>query len=480
MSMVSPREFAIPAHAAVRASMLLSVVVFLILMGFGLAMRASQADMLPLDPAWFYELMTAHGVLMVGTAGFSGAAIMWHFLGRHVRLGAWAYWGHMACFLVGVACILVAVFGLGFAGAWTFLYPLPAHSAGVWDSQAAAVYLIGLLLVGIGFLILMAECGRAIMMREGSFGHAMCWPLLFRNAEQHVPPAILAATTTIIFNFIATVTGAAVILISLVNLADPSFEIDPLLGKNMIYFFGHTFINASIYMAVIAVYEIIPDYTGRPWKTTRVLAASWNALLFMVMVVYPHHLQQDTVMPAWLLVMGQVVSYANGIPLLAVTAFSLLVYICGSNMRWDLPSALLVTGVCGWSLGAVPAIADGLISVNRLMHNTQWVPGHFHTYLLLGEVAMAFGFAAWLARSHERLSFTWTARGGFALYLVGGIGFVLMFLIAGAFSVPRRWAVHLAAWWPLDRIATAFAVLTITGIGVMLMPLAPRLIRPRR
>ena len=39
-------------------------------------------------------------------------------------------------------------------------------------------------------------------------------------------------------------------------------QVDALLAKNMIYFFGHVFINASIYMAVTAVYEIIPEYTG--------------------------------------------------------------------------------------------------------------------------------------------------------------------------------------------------------------------------
>jgi cytochrome c oxidase subunit 1 len=35
-----------------------------------------------------------------------------------------------------------------------------------------------------------------------------------------------------------------------------------------------------------------------------------------------------------------------------------------------------------------------MVSVNKLMHNTPWVPGHFNIYLLLGEVAAAFGSAA--------------------------------------------------------------------------------------
>ncbi len=77
------------------------------------------------------------------------------------------------------------------------------------------------------------------------------------------------------------------IVISLINIYEPAFAIDPLLAKNMIYFFGHIFINASIYMAVIAVYEIIPEYTGRPWKTSRVFVAAWSAVLLFVMAVYP-------------------------------------------------------------------------------------------------------------------------------------------------------------------------------------------------
>ncbi len=107
-------------------------------------------------------------------------------------------------------------------------------------------------------------------------------------------------------------------------------------------FFGHIFINASIYMAAIAVYEIIPDYTGRCWKTTRLFVIAWLSVLLFVMTVYPHHLLQDMVMPGWMLVMGQIVSYLSGIPLLAVTAFSLCLYLRGSGMRWDLASALLV------------------------------------------------------------------------------------------------------------------------------------------
>ena len=168
-------------------------------------------------------------------------------------------------------------------------------------------------------------------------------------------------------------------------------------------------------------------------------------------------------MPGWALVIGQVISYAAGLPVIAVTAFSLLVYVNRSGMRWDLTSALLVTGVFGWAAGIIPAIVDAIVVVNRVMHNTLWVPGHFHFYLLIGEIAMAFGFMAWLTRAKPFEELSGASYWAFLAYLVGGIGLAVMFLIGGATSVPRRWAVHLPEWVMQDRIGSIFAVISILG-----------------
>ncbi len=53
----------------------------------------------------------------------------------------------------------------------------------------------------------------------------------------------------------------------------------------------------------------------------------------------------------------------------------------------------------------------------------------------------------------------------FTAYLAGGAGFTLMFLISGALSVPRRWAVHAPDWFLQNLIATFFALLVIFGAG---------------
>lgn len=454
-----------PQAGAVKFTMILVGIVLILMMSLGLIMRLNQSGFIEIDPALFYQILTAHGAGMVGTAALIGAAIMWYFMGRYVPLVRAVYPVFLGLFLLGVALILGAIFVGGYAGAWTFLYPLPAMSGGLWGNGAATVFLFGYLSIGVGFLLMHLEVGRQLVHAYGGVSGALGWPLIFGTGKpESAPPAsVIAAMASTIFNVVGIVVGAAVLVASIVNLVFPGFAVDALLAKNMIYTFGHIFINAAIYMAVIAVYEIVPEYTGKPWKASRIFAISWSLILLFVIIVYPHHLLQDVAMPGWALVVGQVVSYLSGVPLLAVTTFSLLVYLRAGPVRWDLASSLLVLGVAGWTIGSVPAVIDGMIVVNRVMHNTQWVPGHFHMYLLLGVVAMAFGFMAWLVREARETGFSGADRLGMGGFLLGGAGFTLTFLVSGAMSIPRRWAVHLPEWRPEAIVASGFAVLTILG-----------------
>ncbi len=158
---------------AVRITMAASIVVFLLMMLLGLVMRMAQGALVDVSPALFYQVMTAHGAGMVGAAGLAGAAIMWHFLNRYVRPSVSVYWLFLALFLIGVALILAGIFVGGFAGAWTFLYPLPARSGAVWGPHAALAFIAGLLLVGVGFLLFYIDAARAIVGRYRSVSDAL-------------------------------------------------------------------------------------------------------------------------------------------------------------------------------------------------------------------------------------------------------------------------------------------------------------------
>ena len=451
------------AQTAAFAYVAAAGLVLLLMMLLGLAMRLAQAQWLSLDSSLFYVLMTMHGAGMVGVGGLGGVAIMWYFVRQYVPVSTPIFLTNLVLFTIGALCILGAGFIGGFAAGWTFLFPLPAISGFQWSAAAAAAYLVGLLVIGVGFLLFYLDVARAIIGVYRGLGNALGikQALGLAPATDGPPAAVTASTMVLIVNIIGLVFGAAVLALSLVNLYVPSFALDALAIKNMIYFFGHVFINATIYMAIIAVYELLPVYTQRPWNTNRVFYLGWIGSTLMVLTAYPHHLLMDFVMPTWILIAGQIISWCSGLPVALITAFGALTNVYRSGIRWDTISGLLFAGVMGWIVGGIPAIVDATIPINGLMHNTMWVPGHFHTYLL-GMMAMLLGFATFITRGR-------TASGlgggpiGFWLYLFGSAIFVLAFLAGGSAGVPRRYAVHLPGWLPYDRVGALGAVMIVAG-----------------
>lgn len=473
---LTTRNLSAAARNSVAAYLVTAASVVLLMMVFGLLMRLTQAELIPLQADIFYQLMTLHGVGMVGVAALAGAAIMWYFLSQYVKLSTGIFLANLALFLAGVAMLLGSVFFGKFAGAWTVLHPLPALSMGVWGKNAAALFLGGVLVIGTGFLLMYLDVARAIIAEYGNLGRALGWPQLFgRQGEYGPPPAVVASTMVLIVNTLGLIAGASIAVMMIINLYWPDFAIDALLAKNMIYFFGHVFINATIYMAVIAVYAILPHYTQRPWKSNRVFLAAWNASTLMVMIIYPHHLLMDFSMPTWMLIMGQVISYFNGLPVLVVTAYGALMIVYRSGIRWDMASGFLLLSMFGWTAGVIPAIVDGTIVVNHVMHNTLWVPGHFHTYLLLGMIPMVFGFMYFLAKPAGETRTSLLDQAGFWLYACATLGFTFAFLLSGSASVPRRYAVHFPEWLPYDRAASLFAALLISAVLVFVARFFSRL-----
>jgi cytochrome c oxidase subunit 1 len=347
---------------------------------------------------------------------------------------------------------------------------------GVWGPHAAAAFVGGLVFIGVGFLLFYLDCAIAILRRYGSFWKALGLDQLFRSGpvDTSLPPTVVASTMVVIIQVLGILAGAVVLVMSLVNIYVPSVTFDPLLMKNLIFFFGHVFINATIYMAVIGVYEIVPRYTGRPWTINRPFLASWLAVTLIVMAVYPHHLLMDYAMPKWMMVVGQVLSYLSGIPILLVTAYGALANIHRSGLEWDLPLRLIIFSLFGWAAGVIPAIIDGVIRVNLVMHNTQWVPGHFHFYLMLGLIPMLLGTMLYVC-TREKWTESALDRASFWTYGVAGAVFCFVFLAAGWQGVPRRFAVHDGAWLGYAQIGTVAAVLMLVAAVLLCVRLLGRL-----
>jgi len=453
-----------------------ALLVFVLMMLLGLTMRMGQSTWLDVPPDVFYQVMTAHGAGMVGTIGLASSVVMWFFLRKYVRLSLSIFAANYALFMLGALAILGSVFIGHYAGAWTFLYPLPVHSMGLWSLNAAALFMLGYLLIGVGFLLFYLDAMLAIIRVYGNLGRALGLQWLFGGEiDKSHPKTVVASTMVAITNSIGILAGAVVLVMCLINIYFPSVGLNALLVKNLTFLFGHMFINASIYMGVIAVYELLPRYSGRPYPISRAFLWSWASSLIMVLIVYPHHLMMDYVMPHWMLVMGQIISYCAGLPVFTVTVYGALTNVYRSGMRWSMPAKLLMLSMFGWAAGIVPAIIDGTISVNRLMHNTQWVPGHFHFYLLLGVLPMVLALMYHVigerkpSRASDKLTFP--------LYVFGGLVFVFAFLAAGHMSTPRRFAMHLPEWLPYDRMGAIGAALAIAAMLMFTVQIVVGLLR---
>lgn len=308
------------------------------------------------------------------------------------------------------------------------------------------------------------------ILKKYPITRALAWQHFERNPSFETPPFILITVITLIG--VITCLLAAVLLLGLFfaeYFSSGTFVNDPLLMKNLTYFFGHTIANEMLYLGLATLYELLPEVSGRPkWKTSWYVALAWNCTLVFILTAFFHHMYMDFVQPEGFQIVGQLASYLASLPAVAVTVFSTLTLIYRNPIRWSLTNTLYFMGVAGWVIGGLGAVIDATIVNNFVLHNTLWVPAHFHTYNAMGNVLFSLAFFNWAANGFTGSTESSKAnRLKIALLLIGGTGFLLMFYLGGAYSIPRRFNIYpgefsLAA--PFAWIAAIFATVYLVAI----------------
>lgn len=441
------------------------LVLFVILALTGITMRMAQAEWINLEPTWFYRLMTLHGAGMFVAVLMSMMGCVFYALSPLVKISrasmAWSY----LLVLGGAVLVIIAVFFGGFAGGWTFLFPLPFLSQGGWATWTALTFLAGLILVSLGWGVFFYEMMQLVTARFGSIWKASGLSYLFGKSDTPPPASIVGVTVVSFVALTVNMVGAAIVIASLVYGLDNETKLDMLWAKNTTYSFGHTIMNLLIYMAAVLLYAVVPRYTGRAWKATKPFVSAWMLSLFAVSAAYTHHLYMDFVNPGWAHALGQIASSLAAIPVAVITVYTALLLTWGSRYRWTLASALIYLGFAGWLTGGIAAVADSLIAVNARFHNTVWVPAHFHSYLLLGVMLWAIAFVVHLLeRSAGRPVNPGMAKLITAMIILGGYTLVGMWYISGALGTPRRWALQPDGAQIPSAIASVGAIVLVLGV----------------
>ncbi len=429
-----------------------ALAVFLLMAGLGITMRLAQGELVRLSSATFYALMTMHGLGMAGALFSAGIAMLWYLASRHAAPSRTAMWVGYTLFTAGAAVLLVATLVGKFGAGWYALYPLPFLRA-TWPGWATGSAIVALMLMGLGWLVAQLDILRSLAAAHG-VTRMFAWNLWRAPAGTPVPAAVLIAAVSATAGILGTIAGAATLMAYLFKWFAPATEFDPLLLKNSMFLFGHTIVNVAMYCGIGVVYELMPRFTGRPWKVSRTVAAAWNATLVFILFAYFHHLYMDFAQPLALQIFGQIASYGSAVPATAVTVLGLGGQLHRAGLRWSFVPAAFTLGFLGWVLGGITAVVDSTIAVNLVFHNTLWVPAHFHTYFLVGYVFILLGFVYLLLEARaERL-----ARAALAVMTVAGYAFVLMFFLGGMRSVPRRFSGYQSIPYPdLAERATVLA-----------------------
>lgn len=447
------------------------LVLFPILLILGGWMRSAQGGLVGGESATrFYSVMTLHGVGMVGLWFVSAMAGVAFCIGRYVRVSPTVNWIAWVGTLVGVVLLLTATLVGRFGAGWYFLYPLPFQPLGGWPGWSTAVFFASLGVLGVTWTVWCLDIVRAIAVRY-PLSSAMGWDLIRgREAKSEVPPLVLITLVSVIAVLVGLLSAVVLLILNLVESLGGGAN-DALLMKNLTFLFGHLLVNITLYLGVALVYELLPFYSGRPWKNSRLVAIAWNAVLLLVIFAYFHHLYMDFVQLRWMQVVGQLSSYMVSMPAAAVSILGGLANVYRARMRWTLASSLMFLGLLGWTIGGIGAVIDSTVAVNAVFHNTLWVPAHFHTYFLMGVTLMVLGASYHLVEQLSDLQEGGknALRAVLWLFGVGGFGFLLTFYLSGADSVPRRYASYpqeVAVGVSLAKLSVVFVALFLVGLLV--------------
>jgi cytochrome c oxidase subunit 1 len=418
----------------------------------------------------YYQGLTLHGVLnaLVFTTffiiGFFTYAIS-RSLEREQKY-PWIHW--LAFILMALGLLVAAVPLLGNAATvlYTFYPPM----------EASFFFYFGLTLVVVGSWV------------AGWGFYLTYWQWRKENPGEKTPFIALAAIITMVMWQIATLGVAVEILFQIIPWSLGWVEgIDPQLARTFFWFFGHPLVYFWLLPAYISWYAMLPKQAGgKMFSESLARLVFWLFLALSIPVGLHHQFTDPGVPPAYKTI-HWILTFSLFIPSM-ITAFSVSASLeIGGRANGG-------TGLLGWIpklpwgdpsytaqnlamilfvFGGIGGLTNASYDLNMAIHNTSWVPGHFHTTLGSAVTLTFFGIAYWLvpAISGKQL---WSRKVGLWQAWTWFIGMLLMsnglHILGLNFGMPRRTMIGSAAyasadWNPLlIEAAIGGIILGISGL----------------
>jgi cytochrome c oxidase subunit I len=384
----------------------------------------------------YYQGLTLHGVLnaLVFTTFFI-SGLMFYLPVRELRVKpmmgfVWAAYGTM---VAGLLIAAVGILGNTSSVLYTFYPPLMGH----WT------FYLGLALVVVASLMMAVEVLR---MRA-------VW------RAQHPDSATPIVTYMVAVTWAMWILASLGIVVSVVWFLLPwslglRTGVDPLLARTLFWYTGHPIVYFWLLPAYVSWYGLVPRQAGGELASDPLARLAFIMFLLFSTPVGFHHQFTDAGVPAgWKMVHSMLTMFV-GIPSL-LTAFTVAASLeIGGRRRGG-------RGVLGW-IGALPwknasftaqvlamiafifggagGFVNASFNLNMLVHNTAWIPGHFHLTVGTAVTLTFMGITFWLI-PHLLARPLYGPRMALAsawAWFVGMMVFALGMHWQGILGVPRR------------------------------------------
>ena len=344
----------------------------------------------------YYQGLTLHGVVnaVVFTTYFAvafGNALILYYLRKYYnKTVAWASFWMMT---IGTLLAAYTILTRQASVLYTFYPPLKAHP---------------LFYIGAALLIV------------GSWVAFFNWiPVLNawrkENQGQKMPLAVLGIFATFIIWFVATLAVAIEVIFMLIPWSLGWVEaINIPLARSLFWFFGHPLVYFWLLPAYIMYYVFLPKIAGG-----KLFSDNAGRLVFLLFILFSvpvgvHHQYTEPGIGTGLKLIHAVFTFAVAIPSL-ITAFTIAASLEYAGRKrgatglldwlWKLPYfdsknymfPYFMMGLFIFIFGGITGVVNASYGMNLVVHNTSWIPGHFHLTVAGPVILAAFAASIWMA-----------------------------------------------------------------------------------
>ena len=462
-----------PAEKLMRWNAVVGVVCLLIggLLAIGVVLMRWQAVHW-LAPDRFYQVLTAHGInMLVFWIIFFEMAVLYFASSTLLRTRlatprmAWAgFW----LMVLGAVMNNYAVLRGDSSVMFTAYAPMGAHP----------IFYLGLILFAVGALI-------------GCF--VFLGTLVVAKSEQtyrgSIPLVTFGALTACIIAIFTIASGAIILIPTFLWSVGLVPQIDSLMYKTIFWAFGHSSQQINVAAHVSVWYAIAAIVFGAKPMSEKVSRTAFFLYILFLQLASAHHLLADpgltshwkifnTSYAMYLAVLGSMI-HGLTVPGAIEAAqrakgFNKGMFEWLRKAPWGNPAfaGMFLSLVMFGFLGGISGVVLGTEQINLIMHNTLYVPGHFHATVVTGTTLtfMAVTYLILPLILQRDVMFPRMAQWQPYVFGLGAAGISLFMMGAGTLGVPRRhWDVTFAdSPFGFEFPSAAFMMLALNGLSAIL------------